>query len=369
MLLSASIIVRDEERHLGACLESIQPVVDEIVVVDTGSRDETKQIAEAHGARVFELAWRDDFAAARNFALSRSRGDWILYIDADERLCDHNPTALRTILGAPNLVGCRVRLQARMGYTAFPELRLFRNDPRIRFEGVIHENIWPAIARYIEASGGEVADSDLELEHVGYDGPQDHKHRRNLPLLRESLKRDPTHAYCWHHLGTIHEALDEQAQAREAWRNGIAAVRKSGHLRASDSLLYVSLVQSCMKTGEEVGELLQEARRLFPRNAQFIWLEGHAHMNAGRFEDAVAAFEQTLDAQKQNDMDDNVGYDQRLFGIYTFNPLATCLFRLQCYGAARHYYELAEQADPDSPEYKIKRQLCANLEKSLTDQG
>src|SRR5947209_2429562 len=80
------MIVRDEERHLAACLESITPVVDEVVVVDTGSIDRTAEIAARHGAQVHRAAWTGDFSAARNAALDRASGRWILYIDADERL-------------------------------------------------------------------------------------------------------------------------------------------------------------------------------------------------------------------------------------------------------------------------------------------
>jgi tetratricopeptide (TPR) repeat protein len=167
----------------------------------------------------------------------------------------------------------------------------------------------------------------------------------------------------------VHEALGEQTSAREAWQSGIAAVRESEYHRASDSLLYVSLIQSHMKAGEEVGELLREARDLFPRNAQFVWLEGHALMNEERFDEAVMAFQRMLGSREKNDADQNVGYDERLFGIYTYSPLATCLFRLQRYGEARYYYELAEQAEPGTQEYRIKRRLCVSLEKSQTAQS
>ena len=85
-LLSAAMIVRNEERHLPGCLASLEGVVDEIVVVDTGSTDGTVAIATSHGARVFHHPWADDFSTPRNVSLDHARGRWVLLIDADERL-------------------------------------------------------------------------------------------------------------------------------------------------------------------------------------------------------------------------------------------------------------------------------------------
>ena len=84
--VTAALIVRDEERFLAGCLASLAGRVDEIVVADTGSVDRTREIALEHGARLIEHRWADDFAAARNVALDAASGDWILYVDADERL-------------------------------------------------------------------------------------------------------------------------------------------------------------------------------------------------------------------------------------------------------------------------------------------
>jgi len=111
--LSAAMIVRDEEHHLEACLRSIQDLVDEIVLVDTGSEDQSVAIARRFGARVFEFAWCDDFAAARNHGLERCRGDWILYIDADERARPYPRTDLEPALSNPDNIGCSVLLHAR----------------------------------------------------------------------------------------------------------------------------------------------------------------------------------------------------------------------------------------------------------------
>ena len=86
MRITASLSVRDEAHNLGDCLKLLKPVVDEIVIVDTGSIDSSPDIARDHGALVIEQPWQNDFAAVRNTGLGRASGDWILYIDADERL-------------------------------------------------------------------------------------------------------------------------------------------------------------------------------------------------------------------------------------------------------------------------------------------
>src|SRR5262249_2509008 len=158
---------------------------------DTGSTDRTREIAAGRGARLHEFPWRDDFAAARNRALDLAGGAFIFYIDADEHL---RPASADRPPGPPPdppHVGYPRLLHPRPGFTPYWEMRLFRNDPLIRFRGIIHENIWPGIETYRAKRGGKIGWSDLVLDHEGYERDQDKKHRRNLPLLRKALRKDP----------------------------------------------------------------------------------------------------------------------------------------------------------------------------------
>ena len=145
-LLTAALIVRDEGAVLAECLRSIRDVVDEIVVVDTGSVDDSIAIAAGFGARIYRRTWTDHFAEARNAALERATGEWILYIDADERLrpVDRDVLAQR-FRDAPE-IAFTVVIHPFVHSTPFYECRLWRNDPRIRFRGVIHEKHRAAIA-------------------------------------------------------------------------------------------------------------------------------------------------------------------------------------------------------------------------------
>src|ERR1700729_295793 len=136
-LLAASLIVRNEAAFIADCLASVRPVVDDIVVGDTGSTDDTPAIAASYGARVFQFAWRDNFAEARNACLDQCRTDWILYIDADERLAPVSRGAVEALLARAEEVAFRLLLRPLVGATPYREDRLWRNDPRVRFRNAI----------------------------------------------------------------------------------------------------------------------------------------------------------------------------------------------------------------------------------------
>ncbi len=186
--ISACLIVRDEGTFLGDCLRSIEGRVDETVIVDTGSVDDTCSIAKSYGARLLSYAWSDDFAAARNYGLDAATGDWILYIDADERLVDTSPESLREGLEDDGAYAARLWFQPTVNGTPYREYRLFRNDPRLRFKGAMHETIRPDLDALEQALGAKTIDSPAAIVHLGYEGDLTAKHRRNLPLLRAAVE-------------------------------------------------------------------------------------------------------------------------------------------------------------------------------------
>jgi glycosyltransferase involved in cell wall biosynthesis len=104
------MIVKNEEKYLKECLDSVKDIVGEIVIVDTGSTDNTQKIASEYGASLFQFEWINDFSAARNFALSKSKGEWILYLDADERITNESRKIIQDMaenLNKPALIGLR----------------------------------------------------------------------------------------------------------------------------------------------------------------------------------------------------------------------------------------------------------------------
>src|SRR5262249_36009081 len=147
---SLCLIVKDEEHNLPACLASVTGLFDEIVVVDTGSRDRTRELARDQGARVVEVPWVDDFAAALNGCLDHATGDFIFWLDADDRLDGENREKLRALLAGLRHEDvayalkclCVARDESDSG-TVVDHVRLFPRRPGLRWEHRVHEQILP----------------------------------------------------------------------------------------------------------------------------------------------------------------------------------------------------------------------------------
>lgn len=202
--ISLCMIVRNEERFLRDALTSVEGVVDEFCIVDTGSTDGTVAIAESFGATVSFISWRDDFAWARNQALERATGAWILVLDADERLAPESVEHLRALRhtkpdGRGRWIWCRNFSDAGRGTVASTNaiIRIFPNDPAVRYRGSIHE--------YVSVAGTDgtipAASSPIEIHHFGYQPEimaSRNKADRNFRVSRTAFEAhpgDPVHVY------------------------------------------------------------------------------------------------------------------------------------------------------------------------------
>ena len=215
--MSLALIVKNEARCLARCLHSVQGVVNEIVVVDTGSTDDTVRIAREGQARVMDFVWVDDFAAARNFALAQTTGDWILVWDADEHaspaLAEEIPRfiATRPAIGRLKIVSDFRRNHQTLRSQAFVS-RLF---PRgAHFEGRIHEQLILPLPRL---------DLQGELWHDGYLEPT--KSERNVRLLERELEQSPDSAYLRFQLALEHTSLNQTAEALACLQRAYAGLR------------------------------------------------------------------------------------------------------------------------------------------------
>jgi glycosyltransferase involved in cell wall biosynthesis len=357
--LSATLIVRDEEAYLGSCLDSITRLVDEIVVVDTGSTDSSRAIAAAHGARTFEFRWQDDFSAARNFALDQATGDWILYIDADEQVRPYHQKALANELSDRRLCAATVRFCPQTGYTAYPELRLFRRDPRIRFQSAIHETIVPSIAGLVAAGEGRVGPTQLTIDHFGYDGDQRAKHSRNLPLLLKQVEVHPGRIYLWWHLGMVYQALGRDAEADAAWWEGVMVARNAAVHTSEEALCFIELAKFRMLKGEDALPLIRQGLQMQPNSLLLQWLQARALVLAERIDEATPIFERLALIDPETLLTE-AAYNKRILGASAFAEIGYCAFLRGRYRESEEWYHRAELLDPERVEFRVKRRLAAS---------
>jgi tetratricopeptide (TPR) repeat protein len=360
--LSAAIIVKDEADNLDACLTSIRGLVDEIVVVDTGSTDATVSVAERHGAVIAHQPWQDDFATPRNLSLDLATGDWILYVDADERVEGDFDGARARLAAADDAVALRVRFVPRVGWTPFREYRLWRNRPDIRFVGRIHEAIVPSITAAARADALVIEAFDLfTIRHYGYEGDRPDKRARDEPLLVAEIARNPDRPFVYDHLARVYEAAGDGSRAVETWKRGIAQARARGWEHPDDRLLYIDLIHHLLANGvidDELEVLVNEARGQFPRLPTLELASARLAFATGRPRDALEPLDWLVHLDDDAIIATGASYDERVFGEWSWALLGLCYFSLGDDAAAADAFGRAEQFAPDDQSYRVRRHLA-----------
>ena len=221
--LSVCLIVKNEEKFLDQCLKSIHGLAQQIVVVDTGSTDRTVEIARAHGAEIHSFTWDDDFATARNAALERATGDWVLILDADEELPAEQHPHLLADMAKAGMMAYRLPLvnleHEAEGQNFVP--RLFRNAPGVFYSGRIHEQVFPSLVPLGKSWGLALHFGTAQLLHHGYTKQmvQDRdKIRRNLELLTRAVGEHPANANLMMNLGLELVRMNDLAGGVEKYR-------------------------------------------------------------------------------------------------------------------------------------------------------
>ncbi|MDP9401624.1 MAG: glycosyltransferase, partial [Actinomycetota bacterium] len=231
LALSLCLIVKDEEEMLPRCLAAVRDAVDEIVVVDTGSTDRTREIALEFGAKLIEFPWTGSFSDARNVSFEAATGDWVMYLDADEVLADGDAQRLRALCGRTWREAFYLVETNHTGHledgTAVTHnaLRVFRNRPHYRFEGRLHEQIAQHLPGFLPE---RLEISDVRLDHFGYLGvvrDAKDKARRNLELLERQAAEGVDTPFQHFNLGSEYAAAGEGERALGHFERAWAGVQ------------------------------------------------------------------------------------------------------------------------------------------------
>ena len=225
--ISAVLIVKNEEKMLAGCLESVKKVCSQIVVVDTGSNDRTVEIAEAFGATVGFYEWNRDFAAARNVSLSLATGEWALWIDADEALDPSSIDAIHKAIVRPHFGGFNVEIVNFVADDQQDEqfvhtlLRLFRRIPGVKFVEPIHEQVLPSLSQlglpWAHLPGAR-------LLHYGYQPSlmlEKNKTERTVSMVKARLEENPEDYFQWFNLANALVVARRFDECKEAARKCI----------------------------------------------------------------------------------------------------------------------------------------------------
>jgi glycosyltransferase involved in cell wall biosynthesis len=236
-MLSLCMIVKDEVVTLPACLASVRGVVDEIVILDTGSSDDTIAVAQDAGAQVHRFEWTNDFAAARNASLTHARGDWILVLDADERLLPVAIPAIRQLVAGQELAGVAaadvllvnlVRHEAGAKQSPYTLVsRLFRRHPDLQFQRPYHETVDESVdrVRQREPHWQVVTLADVAIDHGGYRPDAvvaRAKVERARSILESMVAAHPADPYGCNKLGALYLQNGLQEKALPLLRQGLA---------------------------------------------------------------------------------------------------------------------------------------------------
>jgi len=341
--VSLCIIAKDEANCITACIQSAAGLVEEIILVDTGSSDRTVELAGKLGARTLSFDWSEDFAAARNFGLFQATGDWILVLDADEILESVNREALTRLLTAPRVEGYFLTIRSLLGNgeeeVSDQVIRLFKNNPLYRFEGAIHEQVAASIRRH--SGDSALALADIAIFHTGYLQERittKAKHQRNIGVIKQALAANPEDPFLLYSLGIEYTQDGNIAQGNEFLAASLVRLKGGeGYFRHVITTLGTGLLQA----GErgQLARLLDKAFAIFPGDPELSLLKGIATLLDGEWQAAAESLQQAAAAKTDS-----------FLSLYRIQALlGDALAMTGCYDQAGAAYSAACQLEPQWP--------------------
>lgn len=338
--LSLCIITKNEENNLSRCLDSVKHLVNEIILVDTGSTDHTITIAKQYGAHVYQEKWQNDFSKARNACLDNATGDWILILDADEALDPNDRDKLQQWISTTTLDGAHFTIRNYLGgdaagdFTVHNGFRLLRNTGEYCFAGEIHEQI---VRKDGKPIGNRFSIEPIHIDHYGYleeEIRKKGKRKRNIPLLEKQLRRDPQNAFTLFNMGNEYLALGDYGKALSYYQK--AYVHMNPEQAYVPHLFF--RIANCLQNAnrmDEADRYLQEALSIYPNGTDFLFLQAFGRHKCGKDTMAVRGYETCLE------MGEPPSALQFVEGCGTYRAacqLAELYFELEDYEMAVLYY-------------------------------
>lgn len=270
-MLSLVMIVKNEENTILKCLESTTGIVDEVIVVDTGSVDNTVKLASSFGAKIYNYTWNDNFSDARNFAIEKARFEWILVLDADEYISSVNIENLKEFMNGKPKIG-RIKIISKYGEVydeKYQKNWISRLFPRnLRYVGRIHEQLNSDLDR---------ENIDLEVYHSGYF--LTNKGHRNLNLLFKELESNTTDVYLLYQIAKEFRSIGEYQKERKFLIEAYNGDRTDSNLF---NLIITDIIYNSIKVNfyDEIYEIIEKHYSEFDKYPDFHFALANLYMNS-----------------------------------------------------------------------------------------
>ncbi|MCW3795511.1 glycosyltransferase [Paenibacillus sp. LS1] len=296
--VSLCMIVKNEEQYIARCLESVKNMVNEIVIIDTGSTDATIDIAKKYTTNIYSFDWVNDFSAARNFAINHAKSDYILVMDADEYLeedVDLQKDLIKDYDYYVFNIKNHMKFNRSFTHTA---VRMFRNHVGLKYENRLHEhlNILESNSKYV----GDV--SACTIEHVGYMDEEileEKKYKRNLPLMKLEVKEHPT-AYNLFNMGKTYFGMNEFQKAIPYFQKSYSLGKDKIYIPELLTKLAFALNET--RQVNDAISILNDATALYPLETEMKYILGIIYVNNGYYKDAEKCFLDCLELGDQGTM-------------------------------------------------------------------
>lgn len=346
--LSVCLIARNEESSLPRAIRSVEGVAGEIIVADTGSTDGTEQAARELGAVIYRFPWCEDFSAARNFAISHARGDWIFWLDADEELLPESADELRACMARDDALAYFVRRQDLQQadrldfYTMMWQLRLFRRREDLRFLGRCHPHFQPDLEEIAEQTGLQISTSSITMRHYGYVGElRESKLRRAARLLELELRERPGQIYYQIELGRTLLMLGYE-RGHEILLQASTRLPALMQQQDAPTPVFGQLVEYLLHLPAErlpadlTPAFLEDlVNRWFFASPPLIWILAQRAAEAGRYEESERLLRRLVQMGKDHSYDQWISFDPCLVGCDAKLNLGVCLVRKSCLEEAK----------------------------------
>ena len=294
--ISLCMIVKNEEEKIERCLKSLLPYGFEIIIVDTGSTDNTKEVARKYTPNVYDFSWNDNFSEARNFSLSKASNEWIFVLDSDEWIKSLDVEELLYFMNHLSHAAGAVTRENITGTPENPSLTIDRTERffsknKFHYTGMIHEQLTP-----VDADSFECLLLDSTIKHDGYcmsEEKRTEKSLRNISLLKKQMESDPDNPYVYYQLGKGYEMISDYTTAESYFEKALSfdidpelAYGQALVVSYGYCLLYTNQIQKAL-------ELTRFSSSL-SSSADFIYLLGLIYLENKQYDKALDEFEKAM---------------------------------------------------------------------------